>query len=434
MRIYPHTKKDFKFTSNHKSRLDNVVSRKIHLSKFGEGVYLDHSATTPTDVRVLKAMMPYFSHRFGNPSSIHQFGQEARHAVDKARADIARLINSSPEEIVFTSGGSEADNLGIRGIVESKAKMKGDNFIPHIITSKIEHKAVLDTIKKLEKEGKIRATYLKPGRNGRILAAGVKKAIKIKTILVSIMYVNNETGVIQPIREIGKTIEKLNINRVKNGNSGKIYFHTDAVQAASFMNLDVKHLHLDMMTLSAHKIYGPKGIGLLFIKKGAPISAQITGGEQENGRRAGTENVASIVGFAQALRNARRNSLAEGQGLKKLRDYFEAKICKEISGVIINGVKAERAPHISNLSFEGAEGESILLSLDLENIAASSGSACTSGSLEPSHVLSAMGLPAILAQSSVRFSLGKENTKQQLDLVITRLKKIIKRLRKMSAL
>lgn len=378
--------------------------------------------------------MPYFSNKFGNPSSIHQFGQEARHAVDKARADIARLINSSPEEIVFTSGGSEADNLGIRGIVESNAKMRGDNSIPHIITSKIEHKAVLDTIKKLEKEGKIRATYLKPGRNGRILATGVKKAIKTKTILVSIMYVNNETGVIQPIREIGKMIEKINEEKAKKGKSEKIYFHSDAVQAASFMNLDVKYLHLDIMTLSAHKIYGPKGIGLLYIRRGIPLEAQTNGGEQENGRRAGTENVASIVGFAQALKDARKNNLAEGQRLKKLRDYFEAKICKEISGIIINGVKAKRAPHISNLSFKGAEGESILLSLDLENIAASSGSACTSGSLEPSHVLLAMGLPAILAQSSVRFSLGKENIKQQLDLVITRLKKIIKRLRKMSAI
>jgi cysteine desulfurase len=397
-------------------------------------IYLDHSATTPIDERVLRAMMPYFSHKFGNPSSIHQFGQEARHAVDKARADIARLINSSPEEIIFTSGGSEADNLAIKGIVDKAAELNGQKFLPHIIISAIEHKAVIETVKKLGKEGKMSVTYIKPDENGRISEKKVRKAIKPKTILVSIMYINNETGVIQPIREIGKIIEKINEEKTKKGKSEKIYFHSDAVQAAPSMNLDVKYLHLDMMTLSAHKIYGPKGIGLLFMKKGTPISAQITGGEQENGRRAGTENVASIVGFAQALRNIRRNNLSEGQRLKKLRDYFEAKICKEISGIIINGGKVERAPHISNLSFKGAEGESILLSLDLENIAASSGSACTSGSLEPSHVLLAMRLPAILAQSSVRFSLGKENTKQQLDLVITKLKEIIKRLRKMSAL
>ena len=378
--------------------------------------------------------MPYFSHKFGNPSSIHQFGQEARHAVDKARADIARLINSSPEEIIFTSGGSEADNLAIKGIVDKATELNGQKFLPHVIISAIEHKAVIETVKKLVKEGKMSVTYIKPDENGRISEKKVKKAIKPKTILVSIMYVNNETGVIQPIREIGKIIEKINEEKTKKGKNEKIYLHSDAVQAAPFMNLDVKHLHLDMMTLSAHKIYGPKGIGLLFMKKGTPISAQIMGGEQENGRRAGTENVASVVGFARALRDVRRNSLAEGQRLKKLRDYFEAKICKEISGIIINGGKVERASHISNLSFKRAEGESILLSLDLENVAASSGSACTSGSLEPSHVLLAMRLPAILAQSSVRFSLGKENTKQQLDLVIIKLKEIIKRLRKMSAL
>lgn len=384
-------------------------------------IYLDHAATTPVDAKVLRTMMPYFSRKFGNASSIHQFGQKAREAVDEARSGIAKIINSKPQEIIFTSGGSEADNLTIRGLVESVS------FKPHLIVSQIEHHAVLHTVKILEKKGRVEVTYLGVDKFGRVDPKDIIRAIKKNTLLVSIMYVNNETGVVQPIREIGKMIEKINEKQRE-----KIYFHTDAVQAASYLDLNVQYLHVDLMTLSAHKIYGPKGIGLLYLKKGTPLASQIAGGEQEDGRRAGTENVASIVGFAKALSLAASNQQPAASKTRRLRDYFERKIGKEIEGVNINGDIKNRAPHISNLSFRGAEGESVLLSLDLEGIAASSGSACTSGSLEPSHVLMAMGVKPIDVQSSVRFSLGKENTKKEIDYIIKKLINIIKRIRKIS--
>lgn len=378
-------------------------------------------------------MKPYFVQKFGNASSIHNFGQQGCEALDKSRSDIAKIINCEPEEIVFTSGGSEADNLAILGIVEGVIKSHIKDIIPHVITSQIEHKAILETVRRLENEGIISATYVRVNRRGLISPHSVRKAVRPNTILVSIMYVNNETGVIQPIRDIGKIIEKINKKRMKSKDL-RIYFHTDAVQAAGFLELNTQYLHIDLMTISAHKIYGPKGIGLLYLKKGVPLSPQITGGEQEGGRRAGTENVASIVGLAAALKLAKFNQSLEAGRIKNLRDYLERKIKKEIPAVSINGGLNQRVPHISNLSFKGAEGESILLSLDLDGIAASSGSACTSGSLEPSHVLVAMGVNPLLAQSSIRFSLGKMNTKKELDMVVKRLKTIIKRLRKISVI
>jgi len=389
-------------------------------------IYLDNSATTAVDMEVFKAMRPYFSRVYGNASSIHSFGQKAREAVDLSKNTISKILNSKPEEIIFTSGGSESDNLAIKGIIESG---KGKR-IPHIITSKIEHKAVLETINKLEKEGKIEVTYLRVDKSGIINPNDVRKSIKPNTIIVSIMYVNNETGVISKIREIGKLIEKEN----KLNNSRRIYFHTDAVQAAQFLELNVDYLHIDLMTLSAHKIYGPKGIGLLYVRNNTPMLPQIIGGKQENGMRAGTENVASIVGFARALEIVNKNKIINSNKIKKLRDYFELRIIKEIKNIIVNGDKNQRIANVSNISFIGAEGESIILSLDLGGIAVSSGSACTSGSLEPSHVLTAMGIKPLIAQSSIRFSFGKSITKKEIDLTIVKLKKIILRLRKISAI
>jgi cysteine desulfurase len=396
-------------------------------------IYLDFSATTPVDKDVLRAMKPYFSDIFGNPSSIHTYGQKAREAVDMARDLIAKSINSHPSEILFTSGGSESDNLAIRGIIEAKMHDK-KTIKPHIITSKIEHKAVIETINRLKDEGKLTATFLDVNKGGQVNLEDIRRAIKPSTVLVSIMYVNNETGVWQPIRQIGKLIEKINKNIAKSGKKQRIYFHTDAVQAAQFMELNVDYLHVDLMSLSAHKIYGPKGIGLLYVRDGTHLNPQITGGKQENKLRAGTENVASIVGFSVALSKVNKEKEINSKKLKLLRDNFETTIKKLIPHVLINGTKRNRSPHISNLSFKGAEGESIILSLDLEGIAVSSGSACTSGSLEPSHVLIAMGVKPLLAQSSIRFSLGKQTTANELDIVVKKLKNIILRLRRISAI
>ncbi|MBU2595644.1 cysteine desulfurase [Patescibacteria group bacterium] len=386
-------------------------------------VYLDNSATTALDLKVLKAMRPYFNDKFGNASSIHSLGQESRQAVDRAREIIAKRLNCLPQELIFTSGGTESDNLVLRGLV------KKDKFKPHFIVSKIEHHAVLKTVESLVKENKIEATYVGVDKTGRVNPDEIKKAIKRETTLISIIYVNNETGVIEPIREIGKMIEKFNLRKKR-----RIYFHTDAVQAAGYLDLNVDYLHVDLLTLSAHKIYGPKGAGLLYARQGITFTPQITGGEQEDGRRAGTENVAGIVGMAEALKIAASCQLPAASRIKKLRDYLEKKIITEIKDVKINGDLKNRAPHISNISFKGAEGESIILSLDLEGIAVSSGSACTSGSLEPSHVLMAMGIDPFASQSSIRFSLGKDNTKREIDYVVDKLKLIIKRLRRISAI
>jgi len=384
-------------------------------------IYLDNSATTPLDLNVLREMKPFFSRFFGNASSIHSIGQRARQAVDKSRDEIAKILNSSPQEIIFTSGGSESDNLALRGLILNS------KFKPHFIVSKIEHHAILRTIECLVKDKKIEATYVGVNKSGQVNFREIIKAIKRETKLVSLIYVNNETGVIQPIREIGKMIEKVNRRRKK-----KIYFHIDAVQAAGHLNLDVNYLHVDLLTLSAHKIYGPKGIGVLYARRGVELTPQITGGEQENGLRAGTENVAGIVGMAKALKIATSCQQSAASKIQKLRNYFEKKISKEIPNIKINGDPKNRAPHISNISFKGAEGESIILSLDLEGIAVSSGSACTSGSLEPSHVLRAMGISPLDIQSSIRFSLGKTNTKKEIEYTVEKLKKIIKRLRGVS--
>jgi len=388
-------------------------------------VYLDYAATSPVLYEVRAAILPFLENNFGNPSSIHQWGRNARAAVDKARKNIAKFLNCQEQEVVFTSGGTEADNLAIRGLILGLGTSIEK---PHIITSQIEHHAVLNTCKALEKEGLAEITYIKPDREGIIRIQDIKKAIKKNTVLVSIMYVNNEIGTIQPICEIGKMIERENQNR-KN----KIYFHSDTVQAVKYLPMDVNFLHVDLLTISGHKIGAPKGIGALYIKKGTSIKEIITGGEQEMGFRAGTENVAGIVALGKAIELI-KNLKFKIENLKKLRNYFIGKILKEIPDVELNGSKELRSPNNANFYFKYIEGESILLNLDLAGIAASSGSACTSQSLEPSHVLLAVYENPERAHGSIRFSLGPNTTKSEIDYVIKSLKQIVEKLRKISPL
>ena len=389
-------------------------------------IYLDNAATTKMDQRVIKAMQDAFAF-FGNPSSIHTVGQEARKIVDDAREFTAFFLDCKPTEVIFTSGGSESDNLAIRGIVDQIRK-KSDNKKPHIITTAIEHHAVLHTISDLEKKGKIEASYVKPDKNGIIGVKDIENAIKSNTTLISVMYVNNETGCVQPIREIGKMIEKLNKSRGEK----KIYFHSDAVQAAEFFEMGTNYLHVDLLTLTAHKIHGPKGVGALFIKKGTPVSAQITGGDHEFGLRAGTENVSGIAGIAEAIKQVVSCQLSVISRVAKLRDKLEDFILKNIPDTSVNGDKTLRSPHITNISFKNAEGEAIILNLDFLGISVSSGSACTARSLESSHVLTAMDIPEELAHGAIRFSLSRDTTEEEIDKVCEVLPEVIKKLRDMS--
>lgn len=411
-------------------------------------IYLDHSAATPMDPSVINAMLPYFSGKFGNASSIHSFGQEARAAVDDSRHKIAKFLGCKSTEVIFTSGGSESDNLAIRGVIDAASPTKlptdselTNNKKPHVITSAFEHHAVLDTIKELEAEGKIEATYIKPNRDGIIQTKDIEAAIKKNTVLVSIIYVNNEIGTVQPIREIGQMIERINGRRQKADGGGnydfspqplalrRIYFHTDAVQAAEYFNMNVDYLHVDLLTISAHKIYGPKGIGLLYVRGGTPIKHQIVGGGQEYKKRAGTENVVGIVGFASAVELINPK---ESVKIVRLRDRLIDGLLARITESMLNGSREQRSPANANISFMNAEGESILLNLDMEGIAASTGSACTSGSLEPSHVLLSMGLKPEQCHGSIRFTLGRQTTKADIDKVLEIMPKIVEKLRKMS--
>lgn len=392
-------------------------------------VYLDYAATAPVKKEVLNVMMPYLTEKFGNPSSLHSFGQEARQAVDESRETVANFLGCEANEIIFTSGGSEADNLAIKGLVlpfiyDNKTK-------PHIITSQIEHHAVLNSVKALEKNG-VDVTYLKPNVDGLIELETIKKAIQDNTVLVSIMYVNNEIGTVQPIREIGKMIQATNNTRLTTNNQ-KIYFHTDAVQATEYQEMNVDYLHVDLLTISGHKIGSPKGIGILYKRKGTPIITMIHGGEQEFNLRAGTENVAGIVAIAKALEIV-KNTKGNSQKTQKLRDYFIEKIKKEIPEVELNGSRQFRSPNNINFYFKYIEGESILLNLDLAGIAASSGSACTSLSLQPSHVLVAVYDNPERAHGSIRFTIGETTTRQEIDYTIDRMKAIVDRLRAMSPL
>lgn len=380
-------------------------------------IYMDNSATTPVKKEVLDEMLPYFTEKYGNPSSIYSLGSESRVAVEKAREQVAKVLGADKKEIFFTAGGSEADNWAIKGIA-LKNKDKGN----HIITTKIEHHAVLHTCEYLQKHG-FDVTYLDVNEEGLIDIEDLKSAITDKTILISIMYANNEIGTIQPIKEIGEIAKER-----------KICFHTDAVQAIGNIRINVKELNIDLLSLSGHKFYGPKGVGALYIKQGTKIDNLITGGGQERTKRAGTENVPGIVGLGKAIEIAYENLEEKNEKLTNLREKLIAKIQENIKYVRLNGHRTKRLPGNVNFCFEFIEGESLLLSLDMEGIAGSSGSACTSGSLDPSHVLLAIGLPHEIAHGSLRLSLGVFNTEEEVDYVVEKLVDIVDRLRKMSPL
>ena len=378
-------------------------------------VYLDYSATTPVKEEVLNEMIPYFTEQFGNPSSLYTEGLTSKEAVENARKQIAELINASPSEIFFTAGGSEADNWALIGTAE-KLQAKGN----HIITSMIEHPAILRTCEYLEKRG-FEVTYIAPEKDGRILPEKVEEAITDKTILISIMAVNNEIGTVEPVKEIAAIAK-----------AHKILFHTDAVQALGNIRLDVKDLAVDMMSISAHKIYGPKGIGALYIKKGVRPESFVHGGGQENGKRAGTENLPGIIGFGKAAEIARENFDEHVKHCSELRDYLVERVTSEICDTRINGTTSYRHPGNANITFDYIEGESILLLLDLNGIAISTGSACSSKSLKPSHVLDAIKIPVELIHGSVRFTVGDFTTKEDIDYTVDVLKKVVKTLREVS--
>lgn len=400
-------------------------------------IYLDNAATTALDPRVIEAMNKAYS-AFGNPSSLHFFGQEAKSLLDQSRDIVAEFLNCKPTEVIFTSGGSESNNLAIKGLVES---FKNHEFgsmnhrKPHIITSAIEHHAVLHAIKDLERASKIEVTYVKPNKEGIVQLSDIEAAINPNTVLISVMYVNNETGCVQPVREIGKLVERINktnhkISRVNDNR--KIYFHCDAVQAAEYLNTDTKYLHVDLLTMTAHKMHGPKGTGVLFVKRGTPIQPIILGGDHEFRLRAGTENVAGIVGLSEAVKRVTSRQSSVVSKITKLRDKLEDFILTNIPETYLNGDKKNRSPHIANISFKNAEGEAIILNLDFLGIAVSSGSACTARSLESSHVLTAMNLPHELSHGAIRFSLSKYTTEEEINRVIEVLPNIIKKLREMS--
>jgi len=388
-------------------------------------VYLDYAATTPLDPRVLRAMAPYWRKNFGNPSSIHLWGQEARKAVEEEREKVAQILNCLPEEIYFTGTTTTSDNLAIQGVMRA-LKNQGKN---HLITSAVEHHAVLDTCKALEKEG-LTLTILPVDKYGMVNPGDLEKAITSKTGLVTIMYANNEVGTVEPIKEIAKKIQ--NSIRQLADKIPNLFFHTDAAAAAEYLPLDVKKLKVDLLTLGAHKFHGPKGVGILYVKKGTPISPLTFGGHHEAGLWPGTEAVPLIVGAAKALEIAQKEKDQAAEKVSKLRDKLIEGILAKIPGSQLTGHSQKRLPDIASFVFEGVEGEAILLALSDKGIAASSGSACTSGILEPSHVLTAMGIPPELSHGSIRFSLGKETTSQDIDYVLEVLPETISRLRKMA--
>ena len=382
-------------------------------------IYLDNSATTQVDPEVYKAMEPYYKEMYANPSGVYSFAQDVKKEIEDARVKVAQFLNADAKEIVFTGSGTESDNMAVKGVAYAN-KDKGN----HIITSAIEHHAVLNSCKYLEKHG-YEVTYLPVGKDGLISIDELKKAIKKETILISVMYANNEIGVIQPIEEI-----------VKIAKEKKIYFHTDAVQVAGKLPIDVKKLGVDLLSVSAHKFYGPKGVGVLYAKKGVRMHSLIQGGHHEKNRRAGTENVAGIVGLAKACEIAMESFKNDDikNRIKAMRDRLEKELIAKIPETIVNGHKEKRVYNILNVIFKYIEGESILIHMDFEGICASSGSACTSGSLDPSHVLLALGLPHEIAHGSIRFSFGKYNTEEDVDKVLEVLPGIVEKLRGMSPL
>lgn len=380
-------------------------------------IYFDHAATTPVDPRVFEKMKPYFTENFGNPNSQHAYGRRTVTAVDDARDTVARLIGAKPNEIYFTSGGTESDNWALRGAAHAYAN-KGK----HLIVSAVEHPAVLSAAKELQKEG-FEVTFAAVDEYGTVDLAKLKEAVRPDTTLIGVMTANNEIGTLQPVREISALARERGI-----------LFFTDAVQAAGAMPLNVRELGADMLSFSGHKFYGPKGVGVLYVRSGLRIGKLIAGGHQERSMRGGTTNVPGVVGLAEAFRLANEEMEQNNAHVAALRDRFIARVLREIPYVKLNGHPKNRLPNNANFSFRYIEGESLLFSLDLAGIAVSSGSACSSGSLEPSHVLLATGLPEGLAHGSIRFSFGKENTAEEVDFAVDKLKEIVVRLRALSPL
>ena len=380
-------------------------------------IYLDNAATTKTRPEVVEAMLPYFTEKFGNPSSVYGFASQNKEAVTEAREQIAKALNASTQDVYFTAGGSEADNWALKAAMEAY-KDKGN----HLITTKIEHHAILHTCEYLEKQG-CEVTYLDVDENGVVDLDQLKKSIKPTTVLISVMYANNEIGTVQPIKEIGQIAKEHGV-----------LFHTDAVQAFGQLPIDVVAENIDMLSASGHKLNGPKGIGFLYIKKGLKLRSLIHGGGQERKRRAGTENVPGIVGFGKAVELAVAGMEEKIKKETELRDYMIERVLAEIPYVRLNGHRTLRLPNNANFSFQFIEGESLLIMLDMKGICASSGSACTSGSLDPSHVLLAIGLPHEIAHGSLRLTLSEETTKEEIDFTIEQLKAIVANLRNMSPL
>lgn len=420
-RIYSHT------------NFSMAQARKKTNAKVSARVYMDHAATTPLDLRVKDVMNKYWAEDFGNPSGLYEEGRIAKKALEESRKTIASIIGANPEEIIFTSGGTESDNLAIFGVARAlggeTSKLRG-----HIITSKIEHHAVLNSCKALEKEG-FEITYLDVDRDGLVNPKSVQKALKQDTILVSIMYANNEIGVIQPIKEIAKIIQEFNKNRSQSkvyNLKPTTYFHTDACQASGYLNMNVNRLGVDLMTVNGSKMYGPKGVGFLYKKSGVKIRQMMYGGGQEDGVRSGTENIPAIVGLAEAFKIAQIIKVKESARLLKLRRMLTTGILTNIPKTVLNGHRTKRLPNNINISILDIEGEAITLYLDAYGISASTGSACTARDLEPSHVILALGKPYEYAHGSLRFTLGRSTTKKDVEYVLETLPEIVRILRKMT--
>ena len=377
--------------------------------------YFDHNATTPVAPEAVRAMLPYLEGNYGNASSIHTVGQDARSGVERARRQVAALLGAKPAEIVFTSGGTEADNLAVLGVV-----LASDRPAKHVITTSIEHPAVLATCRHLEDEG-VAVTYLSAGSKGVISVEDVRAAIRPETVLLSVMHANNELGTVQPIAQIADVAR-----------AAGIPFHTDGVQSVGKLATDVQELGVDLFALSGHKIYAPKGVGALYIRKGTVLEPVLFGGKHERGRRPGTENVPGIVGLGEAAELARLNLESDGARLAVLRDRLERGITERIDAVTVNGGGMERTPNTTNIRFESIEGEAMVIALDLKGAAVSSGAACSSGAVEPSHVLLAIGLSSEQARSSIRFSLGKQNTEADIDALLESVAAVVTHLRKLS--
>lgn len=379
-------------------------------------IYLDYNATTPVDARVLEAMLPYFGEAFGNASSIHSAGQHARAAVDRARESVAALLGAAPAEIVFTSGGTEADNLVLLGCVAAIQSVTKK----HVITTAIEHHAVLNACQELERRG-IEVTYVGAAADGIVDPDAIRRAIKPETVLISVMHANNEIGTIQPIEEIGRIAAEADI-----------YFHCDAVQSAGKLPIDVNHLGVDLLSISAHKIYGPKGVGALYVRPGTPLEPLFFGGHHERDRRPGTENVSGIVGLGKAADLARIHHDGDSTRLSALRDRLENALLEAIPNTCVNGNRQHRVSNTANVTFPGAGGEALLIALDLEGIACSTGAACSSGSVEPSHVLTAIGLSDDEARSTLRFSLGRNTKPEEIETAIRVIPRAVERIRALS--